>query len=818
MNCKMRSIRFLFQKGENGYEIKEAVASTAIAPFTDSISEQKELTGTWAELLDGNGGIIYRKHLHAMLHAISQEQSVEQEQFILLLPYLPAAKTLKLYAPPQQENGKRKLFGKKSKSIGEFPIPTFPLDFKQIEQVLPSDICEEGRGRVLRKTLIKNTGNPNAYALVILAEKFGKNQDTFIAEAANCINFLYSRPPFDTIIGYKSINIWLVEIETYDKDKPYFHVDYKFNSTHVDWKLENVTKVCDALFENRSWNYAAIIINDITHDLGTRRGNQFAIALFDEPVLLRSTPESVFQHEFGHAVFGLADEYEEKAEPYTGAEPNAPNVTISHNRDTLKWRAFLEDTTPVPTPKSFYDNNKDKVGCYEGGYLYKHGIYRSQYVCVMRNQRDRDVNGYYCKVCRDHAQYVLSRTIDTHIPVPGVLYYSNSSKKWENIKIAANTAKVIATLYNYDHFQDLLKELNLGGTSKENVQALFRLYNITINEGVILPTENDGSERLGTWFIKNGDEKIYYIIMNSMSQKTLITIGSVIFPDFLDMKLFDGVSIGLEQHIFCLIDGKLQHGIMLPTGKIENFVQQQTSGLEQDLEGISVSYKTGKAAIYVAVMSKHKVKLGAYLLSTSSWDSCGFIEMPDLDGKSYEFVKIMNIENYVYVLVKNEDAVVLRIFDPIHMEWKIKMIASLDDSRSVLQGDWVYYQNKAYVIYIKENFQVISKSVGLQTDSIKVSDCCITSGTSSFQGVIMAFGTTVKDNTLHLVYTSNQKVMHAAFQFIFNYTLQQYELVYKETKEISVAGFKDMAIQSFSMHNNDSVIYLILSCNKEIED
>lgn len=57
---------------------------------------------------------------------------------------------------------------------------------------------------------------------------------------------------------------------------------------------------------------------------------------------------------------------------------------------------------------------------------------------------------------------------------------------------------------------------------------------------------------------------------------------------------------------------------MCATGEIGDFVQQDVPGLTQDLEGISVSYKTGSTSIYVAVMSRYKVKLGTYLLAASS--------------------------------------------------------------------------------------------------------------------------------------------------------------------------------------------------------
>src|SRR5215475_14606639 len=62
----------------------------------------------------------------------------------------------------------------------------------------------------------------------------------------------------------------------------------------------------------------------------------------------------VFVHEFGHHFAGLADEYYTSSVAYLPAadrvEPWEPNVTALLDPAKLKWKDFVETSTPVPTP------------------------------------------------------------------------------------------------------------------------------------------------------------------------------------------------------------------------------------------------------------------------------------------------------------------------------------------------------------------------------------------------------------------------------------------------------------------------------------
>jgi hypothetical protein len=71
----------------------------------------------------------------------------------------------------------------------------------------------------------------------------------------------------------------------------------------------------------------------------------------------------VYVHEFGHSFAGLGDEYYSSSVAYNdfyppGVEPWEPNITASTDRAKLKWKAFVDPSTPLPTAweKTAYDS------------------------------------------------------------------------------------------------------------------------------------------------------------------------------------------------------------------------------------------------------------------------------------------------------------------------------------------------------------------------------------------------------------------------------------------------------------------------------
>ena len=109
-------------------------------------------------------------------------------------------------------------------------------------------------------------------------------------------------------------------------------------------------------------------------------------------------------HEFGHGLGGFCDEYCVSG-AYAGGEPGCPDLTLDINRTTLKWRAFVNPVTPLPTgtgscagytagprPADWDDNQS--VGLFEGGGTKQTGVYRPVINCRMNSNLPP-----YCPVC-----------------------------------------------------------------------------------------------------------------------------------------------------------------------------------------------------------------------------------------------------------------------------------------------------------------------------------------------------------------------------------------------------------------------------------
>lgn len=101
------------------------------------------------------------------------------------------------------------------------------------------------------------------------------------------------------------------------------------------------------------------------------------------------TEENLINHELGgHGFAFLADEYSEhsgsfiqqsKLEQYYESYSYGANVDYNNDPSTIRWSRLLNDTRYA----------SEKVGIYEGAYLYPRGIYRPSQNSVMRVHYDK---------------------------------------------------------------------------------------------------------------------------------------------------------------------------------------------------------------------------------------------------------------------------------------------------------------------------------------------------------------------------------------------------------------------------------------------
>jgi hypothetical protein len=116
--------------------------------------------------------------------------------------------------------------------------------------------------------------------------------------------------------------------------------------------------------------------------------------------------EYVFVHEFGHGFSFLADEYYTSDVAYNDyylldVEPLEANLTTLVDFDS-KWKKFVSDETPIPTPDS--EEYSNVVGAFEGGGYVAKGVYRPRLDCSMKSA---SVNNF-CPVCKDAIQQMIN--------------------------------------------------------------------------------------------------------------------------------------------------------------------------------------------------------------------------------------------------------------------------------------------------------------------------------------------------------------------------------------------------------------------------
>ena len=170
--------------------------------------------------------------------------------------------------------------------------------------------------------------------------------------------------------------------------------------------------VLDALNANiATWQAGAVIVNTPKRGGCARPDlSLFATGLGAHP---GETWIDIALHEFGHAAFDLADEYEyfrgcdtgeTDHNKFVGPEPPQANITANKTLATLKWKDLVTPEVPVPTMENSDCTTCDKspnvldspykIGLFEGAGYYHCGIYRPAYTCRMREAWEP-----FCEVC-----------------------------------------------------------------------------------------------------------------------------------------------------------------------------------------------------------------------------------------------------------------------------------------------------------------------------------------------------------------------------------------------------------------------------------
>jgi hypothetical protein len=288
-----------------------------------------------------------------------------------------------------------------------------------------SAIATTADGTVVGTTKIVDNGPASdRFNLVIIAEGYqDTEQGQFAADAQAFINFLFATPPFST--NCSAFNVWRIDVESDESgaDDPTTcpggtgaQVDTYFDASFCNGGIRrlmsaNATTAINVLNDQvPEWDQGLIIVNSTIPG-----GSGGTVAVNS----IGGAWQSSSIHEFGHAAFGLADEYEYWAgcgvdtdrDHHPEVEPAEPNVTIETDRDLVKWSDLIIDTTPVPTTENADCTQCDSqgnpypgqtvVGLYEGAHYYHCDSFRPAFSCMMRNFAP------FCPVCSREILEVL---------------------------------------------------------------------------------------------------------------------------------------------------------------------------------------------------------------------------------------------------------------------------------------------------------------------------------------------------------------------------------------------------------------------------
>ena len=282
-------------------------------------------------------------------------------------------------------------------------------------------------GRIIGTTRIVDNGSPaERFNLVIVAEGY---QDTvadmtqFANDAQQYVMRLFATPPFDGL--QNAFNVFRIDVASTDSgaDDPaacggtgatratYFDASFCNGGIQRLLQVNNGTVMDVVNAQVPQWHQILVIVNSTIWG-----GSGGSVGVTSK------APgwENIAIHEFGHAAFGLADEYEywagcgidtNRNNHSVLFEPSEPNVTINNNRATVKWSDLILAGTPVPTTTNANCAQCDPqaspvaagtVGVFEGAHYFHCGAFRSEFDCMMRNLQP------FCAVCRRRIRETLS--------------------------------------------------------------------------------------------------------------------------------------------------------------------------------------------------------------------------------------------------------------------------------------------------------------------------------------------------------------------------------------------------------------------------
>ena len=294
---------------------------------------------------------------------------------------------------PYPKNKVNLVFYSRKKDLSWSKEFIFPLDPKTRH-------IQKNDQKKFKKSKIHYSGKHNKKLdIVIIAEGYtAQEMDKFEKDCERFKGYILESEPYKQ--NKDKINIWAVNSISEESGTDFPGDDiwkntvvgtnfYTFGSERY-LTTEDMKSVRDVA-ANAPYDQIFILVNHEKYG-GGGIYNYYSLGTSDNPA-----GDFLFQHEFGHAFAGLADEYytsEVAVEDFYPLEfePWEPNITTLIDFNS-KWENMLSHSTPVPTPAT--KEYEKTVGVYEGGGYVAKGVFRPYIDCTMKSVK----YDAFCPVC-----------------------------------------------------------------------------------------------------------------------------------------------------------------------------------------------------------------------------------------------------------------------------------------------------------------------------------------------------------------------------------------------------------------------------------
>ncbi|NOZ86929.1 MAG: hypothetical protein GXP49_11820 [Deltaproteobacteria bacterium] len=256
--------------------------------------------------------------------------------------------------------------------------------------------------------VIQDNGDPgNRVDMVIMGDGYRTEDQQKLTDDVNAfLSDFWGESPYGVYKDY--FNVKLVHVisnqngadnGSYGPDRDTALGAY-YNCNNIDRLIcVDTSAVFSAARDNvPEYDYIFVIVNDTKYG-----GSGGSAAVFST----NSMASEIAKHEFGHTLGKLTDEYEDPypGYPACGADCPEPNATTKTERSEIKWSAWIDQSTPLPTPET--SSYASAVGIFEGCRYQSKGVYRPKLTCKMRA-----LNSPFCEVCKEALALHIYNKVD----------------------------------------------------------------------------------------------------------------------------------------------------------------------------------------------------------------------------------------------------------------------------------------------------------------------------------------------------------------------------------------------------------------------